>query len=58
MYVVYHVDVGKCMSDKQVFRNQMQGTHEAHFPGHPENLVVAEHIMGTGQHVVQHLQNC
>ena len=53
MYVVYHVDVGRCMSDKQVFRNQMQGTHEAPYPGHPENLVVAGRIMGTGQHVVQ-----
>ena len=46
------------MSDKQAFRNQMQGTHEAPYPGHPENLVVAGRIMGTGQHVVQqHLQN-
>ena len=54
---LYHVDVGRCMSDKQAFRNQMQGTHEAPFPGHPENSVVAERIMGTGQHVIQeHLQ--
>ena len=57
MYVVYHVDVGRCMSDKQAFRNQMQGTHEAPFPGQPDNSVVAERIMGTGQHVIQeHLQ--
>jgi len=32
MYGVYHVDVGKSMSDKQEFRNQMQGAHEAPFP--------------------------
>ena len=58
MYVVYHVDVGRSMSDKQAFRNQLQGTYEAPFPGHPENLVLAEHIMGTRQHVIQqHLQN-
>ena len=58
MYVVYHVDVGRCMSDKQAFRNQMQGAHEAPFPGQPENSVVAGRIMGTGQHVIQHhLQN-
>ena len=57
MYVVYHVDVGRCMSDKQAFRNQLQGTYEAPFPEQPENLVVAEHIMGTGQHVIQqHIQ--
>ena len=30
---VYSVDEGKCMSDKQEFRNQMQGAHEAPFPG-------------------------
>ena len=52
------MDVGRCMSDKQAFRNQMQVTHEAPFPGHPENSVVAECIMGTGQHVIQqNLQN-
>ncbi len=57
LYVVYHVDVGRSMSDKQAFRNQMQGTHEAPFPGQPDNSVVAERIMGTGQHVIQeHLQ--
>ena len=28
-----HVDVGRCMSDKQEFRNQMQGAHTAPFPG-------------------------
>jgi len=50
MYGVYHVDVGRCMSDKQEFRNQMQGTHVASFP---ENLAVAECIMG----IQQHLQN-
>ena len=32
MYGVYHVDVGRCMSDKKEFRNQMQGTHVAPFP--------------------------
>ena len=53
MYVVYHVDVGRCMSDKQAFRNQMQVTHEAPFPGHPENSVVAECMLGKGQHVIQ-----
>ena len=30
---VYSVDEGKCMSDKQEFRNQMEGAHEAPFPG-------------------------
>ena len=33
MYDVYHVDVGGCISDKQEFRNQMQGAHKAPFPG-------------------------
>ena len=33
MHGVYHVDVGRCMSDKQEFINQMQGAHEAPFPG-------------------------
>ena len=33
MYGVYHVDVERCMSDKQEFRNQMQGAHVAPFPG-------------------------
>jgi hypothetical protein len=33
MYGVYHVDVGRCISDKQEFRNQMQGAHAAPFPG-------------------------
>jgi hypothetical protein len=46
------------MSDKQAFRNQLQGTHEAPFLGQPENSVVAKHITGSGQHVIQqHLQN-
>ena len=54
MYDVCHVDVGRCMSDKQEFRNQMQGAHTAPFPGgQPENLAVAECIMG----IQQHLQN-
>ena len=30
---IYHVDVGRCMSDKQEFRYQMQGAHKAPFPG-------------------------
>jgi len=33
MYGVYHVDVGRCMSHKLQFRNQMQGAHEAPFSG-------------------------
>ena len=33
MYGVYHVDVGRCMSDKLEFRNQIQGAHEAPLPG-------------------------
>ena len=58
MCVVYHVVVGRCMSDKQAFINQMQGAHEATFLGQPENLAVTERIMGTGQHVIQqHLKN-
>jgi len=38
MYGVYHVDVGRCMSDKLEFRNQMQGAHEAPFPGPAREL--------------------
>ena len=33
MYVVYHVDVGRCMSDMQEFINKMQGADEAPLPG-------------------------
>jgi len=32
MYGVYHVDVGRCMSDMQEIRNQIQGAHKAPFP--------------------------
>ena len=52
---VYHVDMGRCMSDKQKFRNQMQGAHEAPFPG--PATAGAECIVGTGQHEIKHLQN-
>jgi len=45
MYGVYRVDVGGCMSDKQVFRNQVQGAHDATLPGPAREL---ECIMGTG----------
>ena len=33
MWGEYHVDVGRCMSDKQEFRNHMQRAHAAPFPG-------------------------
>jgi len=33
MYDEYHVDVGRCMSDKLEFRNLMQIAHKAPFPG-------------------------
>jgi len=33
MYGVYHVDVGRCMSDNLMFRNQMQRAHKAPLPG-------------------------
>ena len=52
MYGVYHVDVGGCVSDRQVFRNQMQGAHEAPLPG------PARELECTGQHEIQqHLRN-
>ena len=55
MYGVYHMDMGRCISDKQEFRNQMQGAHEAPFPGSVTEL---ECIVGTGQHEIQQrLQN-
>jgi len=45
------------MSEKLEFRKQMQGAHEAPFPG-PARAAVAEHILGTRQHEIQqHLQN-
>jgi len=33
MYGVYRVAVGKSMSDKLEFRNQMKGGYEVPFPG-------------------------
>jgi len=55
MYGVYHMDIGRFMSDKQEFRNQMQGAHEVPLPGSAGEL---ECVMGTGQHEIQqHLQN-
>jgi hypothetical protein len=54
VYGAYHVDMGRCVSDTQEFRNQIKGAHEAPFPGPAREL---ECIMGTGQHEIQHLQN-
>ncbi len=58
MYVVYHVDVGRCMTDEQERRTDARSKLGTLFLAQPENLAVAECIMGTGQHEIQqHLQN-
>ena len=43
-----------CTSDKQEFRNQMQGAHKAPFPGPAKELSCSKHILGTGWHEIQH----
>jgi len=45
MYGVYHVDMGRCISDKQEFRCKEHTRHL--LLGQPENSAVAECIMGT-----------
>jgi len=56
MYGVYHVDMGRCISDKQEFRCKEHTRHL--LLGQPENSAVAECIMGTWQHEIQQrLQN-
>ena len=56
MYTVW-VWEGVCQTSRSLETRYKE--HMSHlFLSQPENLVVAEHIMGTGQHEIQqHLQN-
>jgi len=57
-FCVYHVDVGGVCQTTRSLKTRCK-KHTRHlFLGQPENLAVAELIMGTGQHEIQqHLQN-